>query len=128
MTRIGGRLSHRLCNLPETKNRVNSAFQQYPTVSESLVTEIPDSLSFAQAAVLPLAIATACSGLYHPEYLNLPLSSATDAKSRERWILIWGGASSVGATAIQLAAASGYYDCFSCQSWHCEVAQRLYNI
>lgn len=70
------------------------------------MTEMLDSLSFAQAAVLPLAIATACSDLYHPEYLNLPLPSATDTKSRGRGILIWGGVSSVGATAIQLAAAS----------------------
>lgn len=71
------------------------------------VTEIPDSLSFAQAVVLPLAVSTTCSGLYHPDYLGLPLPSATDATQTGQSILIWDGASSVGATTIQLAVASG---------------------
>lgn len=76
-------------------------------MSEVLVTEIPDSLSFAQAVVLPLAVSTACSGLYHPDYLGLPLPSPTDITPTGQWILVWGGASSVGATTIQLAIASG---------------------
>jgi NADPH:quinone reductase-like Zn-dependent oxidoreductase len=57
--------------------------------------------------VLPLAVSTACSGLYPKNLLNLPLPSATKPEKNGKAILIWGGASSVGATAIQLAAASG---------------------
>jgi NADPH:quinone reductase-like Zn-dependent oxidoreductase len=55
---------------------------------------------------LPLALSTAAAGLYLPEYLGLPLPS-TAPKSTGKTVLIWGGSSSVGATAIQLAIASG---------------------
>ncbi|THV46183.1 hypothetical protein BGAL_0408g00050 [Botrytis galanthina] len=70
---------------------------------------LPDSLSFAQGAVLPLAISTASAGLFQKDTLNLPLPSATSKTETDNkdTILIWGGASSVGATAIQLAFAAG---------------------
>ncbi|QRD91036.1 hypothetical protein F9C07_2233396 [Aspergillus flavus] len=61
----------------------NSAFQNYPIAIESLTATILDHLSFEEACVLPLAVSTTSAG-------NLDL----------------GGASSVGATAIQLASAS----------------------
>ncbi|KAL6401107.1 zinc-binding oxidoreductase CipB [Ilyonectria robusta] len=64
-------------------------------------------MSFEQAVVLPLAISTASAGLYPRDRLNLPLPSATKPEKNGKTVLIWGGASSVGATAIQLAAASG---------------------
>ncbi|UPL00286.1 hypothetical protein LCI18_011220 [Fusarium solani-melongenae] len=64
-------------------------------------------MTFAEAVVLPLAISTACAGLYAKDLLNLPLPSVKKPASNGTTILIWGGASSVGATAIQLAAASG---------------------
>jgi NADPH:quinone reductase-like Zn-dependent oxidoreductase len=90
-----------------TRDPANSAFQSYPVAIDSLVSPIPDTMSFEQAVVLPLAISTACAGLYPKDYLNLPLPSATKPEKNGKTVLIWGGASSVGATAIQLAAASG---------------------
>ncbi|KAF3399907.1 Zinc-binding alcohol dehydrogenase domain-containing protein cipB [Penicillium rolfsii] len=85
----------------------NSAFQMYSTTLECLTAEIPDHLSFEKACVLPLAVSTACAGLYQNDYLNLPLPSVIGDEPTGQTILIWGGASSVGATAIQLASASG---------------------
>ncbi|KAF2144076.1 uncharacterized protein K452DRAFT_246233 [Aplosporella prunicola CBS 121167] len=87
----------------ETKH---AAFQQYTVCAEILVSPIPDSLSFGQAVVLPLAISTAAAGLYQKPHLALPYPSK-DAKPTGKSILVWGGASSVGGTAVQLAAASG---------------------
>lgn len=55
---------------------------------------------------MPLAISTAAAGLYLPEYLGLPLPSS-EPNHTDKTLLIWGGSSSVGATAIQLATASG---------------------
>jgi NADPH:quinone reductase-like Zn-dependent oxidoreductase len=72
------------------------------------VAPIPLHISFEQGAVLPLAISTSAAGLYLPEYLNLPLPSPT-IEPRGKTLLVWGGASSVGATAIQLAVASGLH-------------------
>ena len=67
---------------------------------------IPDSLSFDKACVLPLALSTAAAGLYGKGFLALPYPTK-GAKSTGSTILIWGGSSSVGSAAIQLAAASG---------------------
>ncbi|WYZ42208.1 hypothetical protein EsH8_V_001103 [Colletotrichum jinshuiense] len=95
------------CHGLMTRNPANSAFQSYPVATASLVSPVPDFMTFEQAVVLPLAISTACAGLYPKGLLNLPLPSATKSEKIGKTILIWGGASSVGATAIQLAAASG---------------------
>lgn len=90
-----------------TQDPVNGGFQLYPVVVEALVAKLPDSVTFQRGVVLPLAISTACAGLYREDYLNLPLPAIKGHKKTDRSILIWGGASSVGATAIQLAVASG---------------------
>jgi NADPH:quinone reductase-like Zn-dependent oxidoreductase len=58
--------------------------------------------------VLPLGISTASAGLYQKDYLALPLPSIKEAsKQPVRTLVIWGGSSSVGSCAIQLAVASG---------------------
>lgn len=67
---------------------------------------IPDSLSYEQAAVLPLSISTAAAGLYRKGYLELPYPT-TKTKPSGKTILVWGGSSSVGSSVIQLAIASG---------------------
>lgn len=75
---------------------------------EITVSPIPGSLKYENAVVLPLAISTAAAGLYQKNYLELPYPTvASHAKPIGKTILIWGGSSSVGGTAIQLAVASG---------------------
>ena len=91
---------------PQTGSYANSAFQLYSVASERLMARIPDTISYEEASVLPLSISTAAAGLYLPDYLGLPCPSP-GPKTLHGTLLIWGGASSVGATAIQLAAASG---------------------
>ncbi|KAK3323352.1 chaperonin 10-like protein [Cercophora scortea] len=83
-------------------------FQEYVCVKTNVVARIPDEVSFAQAAVLPLGFATAASGLYVPGYLELELPTVAAAEPMGKTVLIWAGASSVGSNAIQLARASGY--------------------
>ncbi|GKT94809.1 zinc-binding oxidoreductase/dehydrogenase [Colletotrichum tofieldiae] len=63
-------------------------------------------MSFESASVLPLGIATAAVGLYKKQHLGLPLPSL-NPKPIGKTLLVWGGASSVGGTAVQLAVASG---------------------
>ena len=73
---------------------------------EITVSPIPDSLAYEKAVVLPLAISTAVAGFHQNDFLALPYPTI-DAKPTGKTILIWGGASSVGSTAIQLAKGSG---------------------
>ena len=90
----------------ETKKAANASFQNYTIVLATATTALPDSMSFEEASVLPLSLSTAASGLYQSEYLNLPLPSHSP-KSTGKTLLVWGGSSSVGASVIQLAVASG---------------------
>lgn len=84
----------------------NGGFQLFTATPEILTSKIPGPVSFTDAAVLPLAISTAAAGLYQPSYLELPYPTSS-SKDSGKVILVWGGSSSVGSTAIQLAIASG---------------------
>lgn len=90
-----------------TVSEREGAFQDYVVVREHMTSPIPDSVSYEQASVLPLGISTAASGLYMKDYLALQHPS-TSAKPTGKTVLIWGGSTSVGCCAIQLAVASGY--------------------
>jgi NADPH:quinone reductase-like Zn-dependent oxidoreductase len=72
-----------------------------------MVSPIPDELSFEQAAVLPLALATAATGLFQQDHLGLPLPTI-HPPDRSETVLVWGGSTSVGSNAIQLARCAGY--------------------
>jgi NADPH:quinone reductase-like Zn-dependent oxidoreductase len=89
-------------------------FQLYTVVREWLTTQLPEHISFEQACVLPLALITSSLGLFGSDYLALDLptvparpTTSTDGKS-SRVVIIAGGASAVGSTAIQLAVSAGY--------------------
>ncbi|KAK6007821.1 hypothetical protein QM012_004635 [Aureobasidium pullulans] len=84
-----------------------AAFQEYTVVVAKMVTRIPDSLSYNDAAVLPLGLATAACGLFQDDQLALQYPSLSP-NSTGKTVLIWSGASSVGINAIQLAVAAGY--------------------
>ncbi|PZE94780.1 zinc-binding alcohol dehydrogenase family protein [Curtobacterium sp. MCBD17_008] len=82
-------------------------FQRIVTVLERVTTRLPDDLSSEQAAVLPLALATAAAGLYEADQLALPLPGDGTDRS-DQVVLVWGASTSVGSNAVQLARASGY--------------------
>ncbi|KAF2027566.1 GroES-like protein [Setomelanomma holmii] len=91
-----------------TNNPAQGGFQLYTACNSLVVAKIPDSLDYNAAAVLPLAISTASACLFKKETLALPLPS-NDAKpsTSGKSVLIWGGSSSIGAVAIQLAVGAG---------------------
>lgn len=89
-------------------------FQLYTVVREWFATPLPEHVSFEQACVLPLGILTASMGLFSKDYLGLDLptvparsTTSTDGKPL-RVVIIAGGASVVGGTAVQLARSAGY--------------------
>ncbi|KAF2155510.1 putative quinone oxidoreductase [Myriangium duriaei CBS 260.36] len=92
------------CDSLMTRKSTNAGFQLYSTCREGLVSAVPDNVPLSNAAVLPLAVDTAAGALFLK--LGLPLPSL-NPKQTTSTILIWGGASSVGSCAIQLAVAAG---------------------
>lgn len=104
----GDRVLAIAAGMGEKCNRAaEGAFQRYTVVRPHLTTVIPDAMSFEDACVIPLGIVTAACGLFQSDLLALEKPGAR-AVPRERWVIIWGGATSVGCNAIQLAVAAGY--------------------
>lgn len=90
-----------------TNDVKDSAFQHYSICKASVVAALPDNISFEAGSVLPLGLSTAAMGVYPAGRLELPLPDATRPSTIDKVVLIWGGSSSTGSAAIQLAVASG---------------------
>ncbi|POY70580.1 hypothetical protein BMF94_6495 [Rhodotorula taiwanensis] len=110
-----------------TGNVKHSAFQKLSVLDALLTSPIPDSVSFDEATVLPLALSTAAAGLYQSNHLDLPLPSADSPSSagKGKVILVYGGSSSVGSAAIQLAAASGVAAVTTCSPANFDLVKSL---
>lgn len=87
--------------------RSEGAFQQYTVLVEHLAARVPDAMPDASAAVLPLGVSTAASALFQHGNLGLSLPSTSPVGSGAV-VIVWGGSTSVGANAVQLARAAGY--------------------
>jgi len=105
---VGDRVIGQAVGTDKDSNRASEgAFQRYAVILERLASPIPDSLSYEGASVLPLALSTASCGLFQQDYLGLHHPSADPAPTGET-VLVWGGSTSAGSNAIQLAVAAGY--------------------
>lgn len=106
--RPGDRVLGHAFGVDKSQNRAaESAFQHYVVLMEHMVSPIPDPLTFAQAAVLPLALSTAATGMFQQDHLGLAMPGAGPV-DRAETVLVWGGSTSVGSNAIQLARNAGY--------------------
>lgn len=104
----GDRVLGHAFGVEKSQNRAaEGAFQHYVVLVRHMVSPIPDSLSFAQAAVLPLTLSTAATGMFQQDHLGLAMPGA-EPVDRPETVLVWGGSTSVGSNAIQLARNAGY--------------------
>jgi len=106
--KIGDRVIAHAVGTDAARNRAaQGSFQAYTVVLEKAATPIPSDMSYERATVLPLGLSTAACGLFQKDHLALDYPSAT-AKRNGKTVLVWGGSTSVGSNAIQLAVAAGY--------------------
>lgn len=103
----------------------NGGFQEYVVVNHALVAKIPTSMSFAEASVFPLCIATAAQALFGKRYLALPYPKVESANSTGKSVLIWGGASGVGSNSIQMAKAAGFEVITTCSARNFEYVMSI---
>ena len=82
-------------------------FQTFVVLKSHMTSAMPDTMSFEAASVLPLGLSTAATALFEPDCLALDRPSASP-RSTAKTVLVWGGSTSVGSNAIQLAVAAGY--------------------
>ena len=106
--RIGDRVVGFAAGSDKTRNRAaEGAFQDYVVLLAHMTSPIPETMTFKDAAVLPLGLSTAACGLFQKDLLAINAPSATPV-SMGKTLLVWGGSTSVGSNAIQLAVAAGY--------------------
>ena len=77
------------------------AFQEYVLCPASYSAKLPASMSFNEAAMFPMAVQTAMAGFYSIDILP-------GYKPAGEAVLVWGGSSSVGSTAVQIAKVMGF--------------------
>ena len=105
---VGDRvLGHAVGTDQDSNSPAEGTFQQYTVLLERMTSPIPDTLTHERAAVLPLALSTASAALFQSDLLGLR-HPTVDAERTGEVVLVWGGSTSVGSNAIQLAVAAGY--------------------
>ena len=97
------------------RHQAEGGFQSFVVVRADLAAPLPDHLAFEEAVVLPLAVSTAATALFQSDHLALPHPKRDSASGGDPGpaaghgtVVVWGGSTSVGSNAIQLAAASGH--------------------
>ena len=105
---VGDRVVGYAVGVERSRNAAaEGAFQTHVTLMASMCARLPDSVSFTDACVLPLALTTAAAGLFEQDQLALELPT-TPTTRRDATVLIFGAATSVGMNAVQLAHNAGY--------------------
>lgn len=127
--KVGDRvLAHALSMDPAVNKSSEGAFQNYTVIRENMATVIPDWLSYEEACVIPLGLSTAATALFDRDFLFLNLPGSPLLNGPE-WlpeaVLVWGGSTSVGCNAIQLAAAAGYEVITTCSPKNFEYVTNL---
>ena len=106
--RVGDRvLGHAVGVERDHNNPAEGAFQDYTVLQASMAAPIPASMPYESAAVLPLGLSTAACALFQKDCLALEHPSLSP-RAIGQTVLVWGGSTSVGSNAIQLAVAAGY--------------------
>ncbi|KAI2466435.1 GroES-like protein [Annulohypoxylon bovei var. microspora] len=106
-------------------NVPRAAFQEHVALDQALTARIPEHMTFAQAAVFPLCLATAGGALFGKGYLGLPYPEVGGARRRGETLLVWGGAAGVGSNAVQLAKAAGFDVVATCSAHNFELVRNL---
>lgn len=94
--------------LPKADYR-SVCYQRYAVTKARLVAKIPADVPFTRATVLPLAVTSAADSLFSERGMELPWpQTAAAPRMSGQVVIVWGGSSSVGTSAIQLLVSAGY--------------------
>ncbi|KAK5073410.1 hypothetical protein LTR70_010286 [Exophiala xenobiotica] len=125
--KVGDRVAGHAVGMDKRINRsAEGSFQAYTVLRPYMTTSIPDSLSFEDAAVMPLGLSTAACGLFEKDQLALPYPrTRKDIENARKTVVIWGGSTSVGSNAIQLAVAAGFEVITTCSPRNFDYVKKL---
>jgi len=90
-------------------DKERGGFAEYVKVYADLAWIIPEgTYTFEEAATIGIPLYTSVIALYGPNSLQLPQPGDANPPVPGTWLFVYGGSSSVGHYAIQLAKLSGY--------------------
>jgi D-arabinose 1-dehydrogenase-like Zn-dependent alcohol dehydrogenase len=96
-----------LAHSDQLKMNSAGAFQLFVVAQDNMSSQIPDSMEFEDACVLPACLSVAAVGLFQKDYLALQYPTVPP-KPTGKSLVLWGRSTSVGSNAIQLGVAAGY--------------------
>lgn len=102
----------------------NNGFQEYVPLDYTLAAKIPGDLPYRDAVVFGLCITTSSFSLFGKDFLNLDFPKLGVPKTGKS-ILIWGGSSSAGSNAIQMAVGAGYEVLATCSARNFDYVKSL---
>jgi NADPH:quinone reductase-like Zn-dependent oxidoreductase len=106
--KVGDRVVGHAVGVDQKRNSsAEGGFQIHTVLLAHMTSAIPSTLSYESASVLPLGVSTAACGLFQKDHLALQYPSVPP-KPTGKTLIVWGGSTSVGSNAIQLAVAAGY--------------------
>ncbi len=118
------KVGDRVCGCTRLGIPGHSTFQEYFCMDAKLTVKFPKDLSFQQGATLGVGTYTACLGLFDGLKLKLP-GPSTPMEPKEEWVVILGGAGSVGQYSVQIARIVGYKVVATCSRKTAPLVQEL---
>ncbi|KAK9424123.1 putative Zinc-binding oxidoreductase CipB [Seiridium unicorne] len=101
-------------------------FQLFTVVQQNMASPIPSSIQCEKAVVMPLGLTTAACGLFQKDQLGLHHPTpGTKHQTEKEVVIVWGGSTSVGCNAIQLATAAGYEVITTCSERNFDMVKSL---
>jgi len=123
--RAGDRVLGRAVGMERDHNNpAEGAYHDYTVVQVNMAAAIPAGTRDQNAAALPLARSTAACALFEKDGLALEYPSVNPRPTGQT-VLVWGGSTSVGSNAIQLAVAAGYEVITTCSPKNFGYVRRL---
>lgn len=89
-------------SIPDTNQASAGGFAQYATINAAHLVAKPASISFAEAAAVPLAAATSFQMIHGETFAKIPTQGAADFK-----VLVLNGGGGTGLAALQILSAAG---------------------
>ncbi|KAF4426982.1 Zinc-type alcohol dehydrogenase-like protein [Colletotrichum fructicola Nara gc5] len=95
-------------------------YSEYTVADNDISFRVPKNISLEEAVTLPLASMTSWLALFSKDCLAIPRDGGKDTS-----VLIWGGSSSVGLYAIQIAVLHGFKVITTCSPRHFDLVKSL---
>ncbi|XP_014554307.1 hypothetical protein COCVIDRAFT_105199 [Bipolaris victoriae FI3] len=103
-------------------NPHNGAFAQYVAATARLCVRLPEDVSFATAASLPMGLFTV-GFIFRSLGLDMKLPTTTENGKTKEFVLVHGGGTATGTLTIQLLRRAGYRPISTCSPSSFELAK-----